>query len=108
MLVYWAGPRLGGIRQLNEPILFDLAEDISEATDVAAGRPEMVERLLRHAERARKELGDWSRRGTDQKKLLDYRGDPNKPVRLPVEQINPADQHPSTSAVRPEDQRGRR
>jgi arylsulfatase A-like enzyme len=38
--------------------LFDLANDVSETTDVAAQHPDVVERLQAAAERACKELGD--------------------------------------------------
>ena len=38
--------------------LFDLREDIGETTNVAEQHPEVVERLRRLAEEARKELGD--------------------------------------------------
>lgn len=40
------------------PELYDLADDISETRDVAAEHPEVVERLLAEAEKARAELGD--------------------------------------------------
>ena len=38
--------------------LYDLNNDISETTDVAAQHPEIVAQLLEHAELARQELGD--------------------------------------------------
>ncbi len=38
--------------------LYDLNNDISESTDVAAQHPEIVAQLLEHAELARQELGD--------------------------------------------------
>jgi arylsulfatase A-like enzyme len=38
--------------------LFDLEGDVGETTDVADAHPEVVERLLRHAEDAREDLGD--------------------------------------------------
>jgi arylsulfatase len=46
--------------------LYDLTTDIGETTDVSARHPEIVQRLLAHAESARSELGDalTSRKGT--------------------------------------------
>ncbi|MEQ8849029.1 sulfatase [Botrimarina sp.] len=38
--------------------LFDLKNDVGETTDVAGDHPEVVERMLAHAERARAALGD--------------------------------------------------
>jgi arylsulfatase A-like enzyme len=38
--------------------LYDLLEDVSETTDVAAHQPEVVERLVALGDRARGELGD--------------------------------------------------
>ena len=38
--------------------LYDLENDISEATDVAAQHADLVKRLEAEAERAREELGD--------------------------------------------------
>ncbi|MHC5026761.1 MAG: sulfatase family protein [Planctomycetota bacterium] len=38
--------------------LYDLEADISETTDLAAARPDVVERLMKHVEAARADLGD--------------------------------------------------
>jgi arylsulfatase A-like enzyme len=38
--------------------LFDLEKDVGETTDLAAQNPDVVKRLLEHAERAREDLGD--------------------------------------------------
>jgi arylsulfatase len=43
---------------IKQPELYDLANDVSETTDLAARHPEIVQRLLAVAERARAELGD--------------------------------------------------
>jgi arylsulfatase len=45
-------------RKLERAELYDLERDVSEATDVAAGHPDVVARLEAEAERARGELGD--------------------------------------------------
>ncbi len=45
-------------RKLDKAELYDLKADIGEATDVAAQHPEIVEKLLAEAEKAREELGD--------------------------------------------------
>jgi arylsulfatase A len=45
-------------RKLERAELFDLVNDISETTDVAAQNPRMVKRLEAEAEKARAELGD--------------------------------------------------
>jgi arylsulfatase A len=44
--------------KLEKPELYDLAADVGETTDVAARNPDVVKRLLGHAERARADLGD--------------------------------------------------
>jgi arylsulfatase A len=48
--------------------LFNLAEDIHEDHNLAASRPEIVERLLALAEKARVDLGDVDRPGKNQRK----------------------------------------
>ena len=45
-------------RKLERAELYDLESDVSEATDVAAGHPDVVARLEGEAEQARGELGD--------------------------------------------------
>jgi arylsulfatase A-like enzyme len=45
-------------RKLERAELYDLESDVSEATDVAAGHPDVVARLEAEAEKARGELGD--------------------------------------------------
>ncbi len=45
-------------REIEQPELYDLASDVSEATNVADRHPEVVRRLLALAEEARMELGD--------------------------------------------------
>ncbi len=46
-----------------EALLFDLVEDPGETTNVADDHPEIVAKLMAHAERAREELGDSDRPG---------------------------------------------
>ncbi len=45
-------------RTLTEPELYNLVEDISETTNVAAKNPDVVKRMLAVAEEARSDLGD--------------------------------------------------
>lgn len=45
-------------RTLKAPELYDVDADISETTDLAAAKPEVVERLIGFAEQARADLGD--------------------------------------------------
>ena len=45
-------------RTLERPELYDLRHDVGETRDVAAEHPEVVDRLLALAERARADLGD--------------------------------------------------
>jgi arylsulfatase len=47
--------------KIANPELYDLENDISEKTDVAAHHPEVVRELLKEAENARQELGDTLR-----------------------------------------------
>ena len=82
MKVYWAKGIEGGYQRLDKPTLFNLENDIEEQSDVADRYPDVVERLLKQVEKAREELGDWNRKGTDQKTLLNYSGNPNSPERI--------------------------
>jgi arylsulfatase len=43
---------------LKQPVLYDLVNDRSETTDVAAAHPDVVQRLLAFAEICRADLGD--------------------------------------------------
>lgn len=69
-------------RPIERPELYDMGADMGEAQDVAAGHPEVVERLLALAERCREDLGDTTLRRTG----AGVRG----PGRLPEEQAAPA------------------
>ena len=51
-----------------ELALYNLARDIHEDNNVAAGHPEVVRRLISHAKAAREELGDVGRPGKGQRK----------------------------------------
>jgi arylsulfatase A len=50
-------------RDGNPTMLFDLSSDLKESIDVSDKHPEVVERLMALAERARAELGDLDREG---------------------------------------------
>ncbi len=52
-----------------KPLLFDVVADIASEHDVAAEHPEVVERLMRYAERAREDLGDMDREGSGQRAI---------------------------------------
>ena len=47
--------------------LYDLVADVSEEKNVVADHPDVVERLMAHAERAREDLGDMRREGKNQR-----------------------------------------
>jgi hypothetical protein len=47
--------------------LYNVREDVSEAREQSAAHPEVVDRLLALAERAREELGDTDRPGRGQR-----------------------------------------
>lgn len=48
----------------DKPLLFDLEADLGETKDVAEKNPEVVARLTKLAETARKDLGDYNRIGS--------------------------------------------
>ncbi len=58
-----------GRRQQIELSLFDLENDIGETTNVADQHPEVVERLKRHAEQMRQELGEGDEAGPARRPL---------------------------------------
>jgi len=47
--------------------LYDLKNDLQETENLAAAKPEVVERLLAYAAQAREDLGDVDRQGTGQR-----------------------------------------
>ena len=52
----------------NTPLqLYDLEADIGEKNDIADGHPQVVQRLLALAEKARRDLGDVGRKGAGQR-----------------------------------------
>lgn len=53
--------------EIEKPMLFNLDKDIGEKNNVASQYPEVVERLLQSAEKARVELGDFDQMGTGQR-----------------------------------------
>jgi len=52
---------------LEQPLLFNIVEDIASSTDVAADNPDIVESLMALAEQAREDLGDRGRAGKNQR-----------------------------------------
>ena len=63
--------------KIEKPELYDLDADLGETRDVAADHPEVVNRLLGYAEKARADMGDalTGRKGTGTR----------EPGRLPAE-----------------------
>jgi len=57
----WSGRMIDAVPATQ---LFDLDADIGEKRDVAAGNPEVVDRLMKLIEKARAELGDYDRIGS--------------------------------------------
>ena len=49
--------------EITKPLLYDLAADVGEQHDVADAHPDVVERLLKLAEKARDDVGDYDRIG---------------------------------------------
>ena len=64
-LPFWQGKN--GFADLKQPVLFHLGNDRGETTDVAAANPEVVEELLKLADEARSELGEFMQRGSGQR-----------------------------------------
>ena len=52
------------VEEIATPQLYDLESDIGETTDVADKHPEIIERLLKIAEKAREDIGDYNRIGS--------------------------------------------
>ena len=46
-----------------KPVLYDLETDVGESIDVAAQHPEVVSELMKHIEKARRDIGDFDRIG---------------------------------------------
>lgn len=55
--------RDGDFIEVTEPLLYNLDNDIGETTNVAAAHPEVVARLMKYIEFARKDIGDGDRIG---------------------------------------------
>ncbi|MGB2823008.1 MAG: sulfatase [Phycisphaerae bacterium] len=49
--------------EIKEPLLYDLAADVGETTNVADKHPDVVSRLLKLTEKAREDIGDYDRIG---------------------------------------------
>ena len=52
---------------IDQPMLFDLENDIGEKVDVAKKHPKVVAKLLRYAETAQEDIGDYNRIGKGQR-----------------------------------------
>ena len=53
--------------KIESPVLYNLRDDEAETTDVAQAHPEVVESLLETAASARRKLGEFMQRGTEQR-----------------------------------------
>jgi arylsulfatase len=60
----WMGWWARMIDEVPEKQLFDLSKDLGEFTNLAQQYPEVVAELMKHVERARRDLGDCNRVGT--------------------------------------------
>ena len=49
---------------VEKPLLFDLLNDMGEQNDLAAEYPDIVRKLMRDADKAREQLGDYNKIGT--------------------------------------------
>jgi len=80
--VYWhvAGGD-GRIATLDNPLLYNLEEEVGERADLSRNHPEVMKKMLSLAEEARAELGDWNRKGRDCP-VIKYKGNLNQPKRL--------------------------
>jgi arylsulfatase A-like enzyme len=77
---------LGSPKKAPQPtpaMLFNVVDDIAEVHDRAADHPDLVQRMLRHAEQARQDLGDLDRPGVGQRPA----GWVEKPVPLRMENL---------------------
>ncbi|MCP5091821.1 MAG: sulfatase [Gammaproteobacteria bacterium] len=57
----WVGRYTDSVEQ---PLLFDLQNDIGEQNDLAGEYPDIVRKLMQDADKARRELGDYNKIGT--------------------------------------------
>ena len=63
----------------DEPFLVDLENDLGETSNVAAGNPEVVEKLLGLAKSMREDLGDYDRVGKNMRFFDPLDARPKKP-----------------------------
>lgn len=66
MCPWWQ--RNKGITDLEKPMLINITTDFKEETNVAEQHPEIVERMMKMAEKGRKQFGDFQKRGSLQRK----------------------------------------
>jgi len=61
--LHWRHIDAKDVFEITHPLLYDLDADVGETTDVAARHPEVIARLLKLAEKAREDIGDYNRIG---------------------------------------------
>ena len=70
---------LGGQSEdITTPELYDLKKDIGEKSNVAAQHPEVVERLLKKAQHARADIGDYNQKGENCRTEVHWAGPRSK------------------------------
>ena len=63
----WWDLAAGKSKPIKAPRLYNLVEDEAEKNDLAADHPERVSEMIALAEKARKELGEYGQRGSEQR-----------------------------------------
>ena len=71
MVPWWQKNK--GLTELKKPILIDLSADLKEMRNVASQKPEIVKKMLKLADKARDDYGDYKKRGSKQRPTGDSR-----------------------------------
>ena len=66
-IALWFWDKNKAFIKIESPVLYNLRDDEAETTDVAQAHPEVVESLLETAASARRKLGEFMQRGTEQR-----------------------------------------